>query len=258
MARIRTIKPSFFQSLTIAELPIPARLTFIGLWTMVDDEGRMDDEPRLVKAALWPLDDDRSVTHVRNDLDALSRADKVCRYEVAGRRYLHVRNWRTHQSISHPYPSKIPACEAHSSTPEHSGNIPGTFQERSETTTRTVQRERKGKERKLLAPTKSTQGRPRTDVWDALMAVCQIDVTSIPPSARGAYNAAVKDLRALAATPREISRRARRYRERFAGAALTPTALARHWAELAADGHPSPVSNGVVNLAPRLIEEGFS
>ena len=40
MARIRTIKPSQFTSLTVAEWPVDVRFTFVGLLTYVDDSGR--------------------------------------------------------------------------------------------------------------------------------------------------------------------------------------------------------------------------
>ena len=39
MARIRTIKPEFPQSETIGKLSREARLLFIQLWTLADDEG---------------------------------------------------------------------------------------------------------------------------------------------------------------------------------------------------------------------------
>lgn len=110
MARIRTIKPEFFTSLTIADLPLTARLTFIGLWTHVDDEGRCVDEPRLVRAAIWPLDD-RLAGDVEGDLRALHDASLIRRYEHGGRRYLAVTNWREHQRIDKPKPSKLPAPE---------------------------------------------------------------------------------------------------------------------------------------------------
>jgi hypothetical protein len=57
MARIRSIKPEFFTSLTIGSLSERARLAFIGIWTFVDDYGRAVDDARLVKAAVFPLDD---------------------------------------------------------------------------------------------------------------------------------------------------------------------------------------------------------
>lgn len=116
MARIRTIKPEFFTSLTIADLPLTARLTFIGLWTHVDDEGRCVDEPRLIRAAVWPLDD-RLASDVEDDLRALHDASLILRYEHAGRRYLAIRSWDEHQRIDKPKTSKHPAPEEGTPTP---------------------------------------------------------------------------------------------------------------------------------------------
>ncbi|KWT61871.1 hypothetical protein ADL21_11355 [Streptomyces albus subsp. albus] len=107
MARIRSIKPEFFTSLTIAGLPLTARLTFIGLWTYVDDNGVGVDEPRLVRAAVWPLDD-RTAAEVDADLEALRDASLVIRYEYDGRRYLAVRNFAEHQKVSHPRRPRYP------------------------------------------------------------------------------------------------------------------------------------------------------
>jgi hypothetical protein len=107
MARIRSIKPEFFTSLSIADLDLTARLTFIGLWTQCDDEGRCVDDARLIKAALWPLDD-RTAADVDGDLQAIHQAALIIRYEVEGRRYLAVRGWHEHQRVNRPSPSKIP------------------------------------------------------------------------------------------------------------------------------------------------------
>src|SRR4051794_40691065 len=98
MARIRSIKPEVFSSLTIASLPLTARLTFIGLWTHVDDEGRCVDEARLVKAAVWPLDD-RTAADVESDLRVLSESSLILRYRVGERSYLTVLGWGEHQRI---------------------------------------------------------------------------------------------------------------------------------------------------------------
>jgi hypothetical protein len=89
MARIRSIKPEFFTSLTIADLTSEQRLTFIGLWTHADDEGRCVDDPRLIKAALWPLDD-RTAADVETDLVALTESSLIARYTLNQRRYLAV------------------------------------------------------------------------------------------------------------------------------------------------------------------------
>lgn len=108
MARIRTIKPSFFASESVSLLPMRTRLTWIGLWTHCDDEGRCQDNVKLIKAALWPLDD-VSLKDVESDLNTLADRRKITRYEVDGRRYLQIRRWHDHQRINRPSPSHIPA-----------------------------------------------------------------------------------------------------------------------------------------------------
>jgi len=110
VARIRTIKPEFFTSLTIADLPLEARLTFIGLWTHVDDEGRCVNDARLIKAAVWPLDD-RTSGEVAKDLQLLSESSLITQYKVGDRSYLLVNSWREHQKINRPTASKFPGLE---------------------------------------------------------------------------------------------------------------------------------------------------
>jgi hypothetical protein len=107
LARIRTIKPSFFTSDDVSALPLRARLTWIGLWTHCDDAGRAKDNVRLIKAAIWPLDD-VSLRDIEDDLGTLADRGRIVRYEADGQRYLAITNWSEHQKISRPTPSKIP------------------------------------------------------------------------------------------------------------------------------------------------------
>lgn len=123
MARIRSIKPEFFTSLTVASLPIETRLTFIGLWTHVDDEGRCVDDARLIKAAVWPLDD-RLSTDVELDLKRLSESSLILRYKVGERSYLAVRGWGEHQRINRPTKSKLPPPPESPELPPTSGTTP--------------------------------------------------------------------------------------------------------------------------------------
>ena len=116
MARIRTIKPEFFTSLTVADLPLTARLTFIGLWTHVDDAGRCVDDSRLIKAAIWPLDD-RTAHDVELDLKALTESSLITRYMLNRKRYIAVTGWDEHQRINRPTASKLPAPEEGEPTP---------------------------------------------------------------------------------------------------------------------------------------------
>lgn len=94
MARARGIKPGFFRNADLAELPVEARLLFIGLWTLADREGRLKDRPKQIKMEIFPADN--------FDCDALlsSLADTgmLLRYEVDGCRYLQIKNFLKHQN----------------------------------------------------------------------------------------------------------------------------------------------------------------
>lgn len=136
MARIRSIKPEFFTSLSNAELTLAARLTFIGLWTYADDEGRGVDDVRLIKAAVWPLD--RSTKAVEADLCELEKADKIVRYRAADTPLLAVTHWRRHQSINRPKASRWPGPDTAPSVIDHCASTDGAV----------IDHARKGKEGK--------------------------------------------------------------------------------------------------------------
>ncbi|WP_354643937.1 hypothetical protein [Kitasatospora camelliae] len=133
MARIRSIKPDFFTSLTVADLPLSARLTFIGLWCYVDDNGVGIDEARLIRASVWPLDESPDILQrTREDLRRLQEALLVTRYTVSGRPFLAIRSWSEHQKISHPGKPRFPGpdqADSPTDTPPEQGkrNPPETF-----------------------------------------------------------------------------------------------------------------------------------
>jgi hypothetical protein len=119
MARIRTIKPEFWKSESIARLPIRCRLTFIALWSYVDDNGVGRDNERLVAAEVYPLEDDprEAVDWIREDLATLARESRIVRYTVEGRRYLHVTGWSEHQKIDRPNRPRYPTPDSDGATP---------------------------------------------------------------------------------------------------------------------------------------------
>lgn len=109
MARIRTIKPSFFRSRKIDLLTDEQKLTFIGLWTHVDDEGRCEYDPELIKADIWPRQ--RDVEAVEYDLMVLTELSLITHYIVGERSYLVVNGWKEHQRINRPSASALPAID---------------------------------------------------------------------------------------------------------------------------------------------------
>jgi len=109
VARIRTVKPSLFEDEKLLRCTIPARFLFIGLLVEADDDGRMLASPKRVSGAVFPNDDDVTPKRVARWLDELEREGRVLRYDVEGVTYLWIPNFRKHQRIDHPTPSKLPA-----------------------------------------------------------------------------------------------------------------------------------------------------
>lgn len=107
MARIRTIKPEFPQSESVGRLSRDARLLFIMLWTIVDDEGRARANSRLLANLLYPYDDDAK-RHMDAWLAALAKEKLIALYEVDGTRYLVILKWLEHQKIDKPSKSRLP------------------------------------------------------------------------------------------------------------------------------------------------------
>ena len=94
------IKPGFFRSDSIAQLSLRARLTLIGLWTEADARGRGIAHARVLRGALWSLDDDVLSNDVEHDLRALMNTDHIQLYEVDGKRFYQVLRWDVHQSAA--------------------------------------------------------------------------------------------------------------------------------------------------------------
>lgn len=108
--RIRSIKPEFWTSEDVAVLDWPTRLLFIGLWSYVDDNGVGRDNPKLIKADLFPLEDDprETLATVSRGLQALCDGGQIDRYIVDGKPYLYVNAWESHQRIDRPNKARYP------------------------------------------------------------------------------------------------------------------------------------------------------
>jgi hypothetical protein len=239
MARMRTIKPEACTSESLAELPRAIRWTFACLWTHCDDEGRAVRNARLIKAAVYPLDDEMTPDAVAFDLAELERIGAVCFYEVDGREYLHIPSWSEHQHPNRPVPSKLPACPKtdHTSTP-HTQRSESAVSPQPQRTpvVGVVVGDGDGtlgaKPRRETLAKPPPKARAPDPIWDAVTAACSIDTTQLTSTARGATNKAVAELRAVDASPDQIRARAAAYRRTYPNAALTPSALVKHWGQL--------------------------
>ena len=92
MARARNIKPGFFKNEFLAEMDPSIRLLFIGLWTLADREGRLEDRAKRIKMELFSYD----AFDVDAMLNQLQAQNFLVRYEVGGQRFIQVTNFVKH------------------------------------------------------------------------------------------------------------------------------------------------------------------
>jgi hypothetical protein len=111
MARIRSIKQDFFLNEDLATVSSDARLLAIGLSTVADNRGRLEDRPLKIKAQIFPYHN----VDIKALLDELDQngIGFVQRYSIEGKHYIQITNFEKHQK---PHPrepeSSIPPLEA--------------------------------------------------------------------------------------------------------------------------------------------------
>lgn len=114
MARIRTIKPSFWGSPDVVRLRIEARLLVVGLISMADDDGRFPASVAAIHGYVFPHDD-LPRAKIARWMTEIAETGLVHQYEVGGLTYGCFPTWHRHQSINKYTPSGLPepdvACD---------------------------------------------------------------------------------------------------------------------------------------------------
>ena len=106
MARIRTIKPEFWQDEDIASLPDKTQLLALGLLNHADDEGYFKAHEALIRAAVFPFSEDS--LNIHGMLTELSNIGYLALFEGSdGKKYGLISNFSKHQKINRPSASKI-------------------------------------------------------------------------------------------------------------------------------------------------------
>lgn len=116
MAKTRMLKHDLRTSEKVASWPRDVRYFWVLLWGYVDDHGKGKDNPQLIKADCFPLDDDITADVIDSWLDLFMSDGVVARYIVADGRFLKVINWTEHQKPPHPTPDRIPGPETPGAT----------------------------------------------------------------------------------------------------------------------------------------------
>ena len=94
MPRARNIKPSFFTNEVLSEVSPLARLLFIGLWTVADRRGRLEDRPKKIKAEVLPYDN----CDPEKLLNELASKKFITRYQINDCSYISIPKFEKHQN----------------------------------------------------------------------------------------------------------------------------------------------------------------
>lgn len=78
----------------LVERSFEVRILFIGLWTLADREGRVENRPKRIKLELFPYDD----VDVSSMLNELAEDGFVRIYECAGKKVVQIENFLKHQT----------------------------------------------------------------------------------------------------------------------------------------------------------------
>lgn len=103
------LSPDIWESNSFSELSDLAKIVFIGLISLSDDEGRGKANPSYIKSMLFPYDENRRVADVKSALLEIARCTSTQFYNVNGNDYYCLTNWEKWQKIDRPSKSKLPA-----------------------------------------------------------------------------------------------------------------------------------------------------
>jgi len=108
MARIRTVKPEFWQDETIGELSSNARLLFLCSLNLADDEGLLSWNASFLRAQAF-IFDDVSIEETESYMKELINGKIIFEYrDQKNKKYGWILNFRKHQKIDRPQKPKHP------------------------------------------------------------------------------------------------------------------------------------------------------
>lgn len=102
------MKPELFADEKVGSLRPVARLLFIGLITMADDEGRLRELHGAICGHIFPWDEKVTPKQVAKMLAEVADSGLILRYESGVGKYIVIRHWARHQRINRPVASALP------------------------------------------------------------------------------------------------------------------------------------------------------
>lgn len=101
MARIRSIKPQFWDDTKVGKLSRDARLLYIGLWNFCDDLGVVINNTIWLRSKVFPYDQIQ-LPQMEKWLEELVRLGFICLFSHKGEEFIYLPNFTRHQKINKP------------------------------------------------------------------------------------------------------------------------------------------------------------
>lgn len=216
----------------MAQLSPLARILYMGLWCIADDEGRGRYHPKQIEGEVFPHED----VDIRALLGELEDMGRIVVYKVGAESYFNIPKFTTYQHPNRLVPSRLPIPPDTAGTlREHCVDtapaMPVVVEEEGE--------EEVGVEVEVVSAPEAQNG--RNYVWDAFAELFGEPSNAKLKRRRGAnVNPVIASLaheqglqpstvKASVAAYTEVLHRAQSWPLHFESATLTEEALAKHW-----------------------------
>lgn len=110
MSNRRMITSDLFEDEIIGGLPMTDRLLWVGLITIADDQGRLPDNPALIRSKVFPYDE-IPISEINDALLHLAETNRITRYQIGNKKCIQINNWWKHQRSQWAGKSNLPAPE---------------------------------------------------------------------------------------------------------------------------------------------------
>lgn len=103
------LNPDFWLDEDLAKVSPHARLLYMGLWGICDDNyATFPDRPEWIKIQVFPYDE----VSVRGLLDELEMIAKIIKFPADGKIWWYIKNFHKHQKVDRPSRPKYPQYKA--------------------------------------------------------------------------------------------------------------------------------------------------
>lgn len=110
MARIRTIKPEFWEDEVVGSISREARLLFLACLNIADDEGLLRWSAAYIKSSAFMYDEDVGIAETQRVMDELTATGMFHSYRAGKSQqpFAYVVGFQKHQKINRPSASRLP------------------------------------------------------------------------------------------------------------------------------------------------------